>query len=95
MGKPSPKIFSAYSEKVKTFSEYDLDLLKTRFSFPILLIEIKLSDETPAASLMAFQNFLNIPAVQLVKKEGVKKIYKNGKNDVLVMTAHRWLSALP
>lgn len=73
----------------------EVDFLLAEGNRPFLLIETKLSDEAPAATLMAFQNFLNIPAVQLIKKEGVKKIYKNGKNDVLVVTAHRWLSSLP
>lgn len=73
----------------------EVDFLLAEGNRPFLLIETKLSDEAPALNLMAFQNFLNIPAVQLTKKEGVKKIYKNGKNDILVVTAHRWLSSLP
>jgi predicted AAA+ superfamily ATPase len=73
----------------------EVDFLLAEGNRPFLLIETKLSDETPATNLRAFQNFLNIPAVQLIKKEGVNKIYKNGKNDILVVTAHRWLSALP
>ena len=73
----------------------EVDFLLTKNNEPFLLIETKLSDEAPAANLLAFQKFLNIPAVQLIKKEGVKKIYKNENNNVLVVTAHRWLSSLP
>ncbi|MBI5024524.1 MAG: ATP-binding protein [Candidatus Omnitrophica bacterium] len=73
----------------------EVDFLLAEGNRPFLLIETKLSDEAPAANLRAFQNLLNIPAVQLIKKEGVKKVYKNGKNDILVVTAHRWLSSLP
>ena len=73
----------------------EVDFLIADNNKPFLLAETKLSDDTPAASLLVFQKYLEIPAVQLVKKEGVKKIYKNGKNSVLAVTAHRWLSTLP
>lgn len=73
----------------------EVDFLIAENNRPFLLAEAKLSGDQPAANLLAFQNFLNIPAVQLIKKEGVKKVYKNGKNSVLVVTAHRWLSMLP
>ena len=73
----------------------EVDFLIANNNRPFLLAETKLSDDVPAANLSDFQRFLNIPAVQLVKKEGVKKVYKNGKNDILVVTAHRWLSTLP
>ena len=73
----------------------EVDFLLAENNRPFLLVETKLSEESPAINLTAFQDFLNIPAVQLIKKEGVKKIYKNGMNSVLVVTAHRWLSTLP
>ena len=73
----------------------EVDFLIVKNNEPILLVETKLSDDTPSPSLINFQDYLNIPAVQLVKKEGIKKIYKNKKNNILVVTAHRWLSTLP
>ena len=73
----------------------EVDFLIVKNNKPLLLVETKLSDDAPSASLINFQDYLNIPAVQLVKKEGIKKIYKNKKNNILVVTAHRWLSALP
>lgn len=73
----------------------EVDFLIADNNRPFLLIETKLSDDAPAANLLAFQKYLDIPAVQLVKKDGVKKVYKNGKNSVLVVTAHQWLSTLP
>jgi len=73
----------------------EVDFLIADNNHPILMAETKLSDDAPAANLFDFQRILDIPAVQLVKKEGVKKVYKNGKNDILVVTAHRWLSTLP
>ena len=73
----------------------EVDFLIVENNRPFLLVETKLSDEAPAANLLTFQDQLNVPAVQLIRKEGVKKIYRNGKNSVLVVTAHRWLSTLP
>ncbi|MEW5758944.1 MAG: ATP-binding protein [Candidatus Omnitrophota bacterium] len=73
----------------------EVDFLLAKNNHPFLLIETKLSDETSASNLLFFQNFFNIPAVQLVKKEGVKKVFRNGLNNVLVVTAHMWLAALP
>ena len=73
----------------------EVDFLITKNNKPVLMIETKLSDDKPSASLVNFQDILNIPAVQLLKKEGVQKIYKNKNNNILIVTAHRWLSGLP
>lgn len=73
----------------------EVDFLIAEKNRPILLVETKLSDDTPAPNLLAFQKLFNVPAVQLVRKEGVHKIYRNGKNNILVVTAHRWLPGLP
>ena len=73
----------------------EVDFLIADNNRPIIMIETKLSDDALAPNLVDFQQVLEIPAVQLVKKDGVKKVYKNGKNDILVVTAHRWLSTLP
>ncbi len=73
----------------------EVDFLITKNNKPVLMIETKLSDDKPSASLINFQDILNIPAVQLLKKEGVQKIYKNKNNNILIVTAHRWLSGLP
>ena len=73
----------------------EVDFLIANSNKPILLIETKLSDETPARSLVNFQNNLNIPAVQLINKQGVFKYIKNNTNKILIITASRWLSSLP
>lgn len=80
---------------VRNKEKQEVDFLLVKNNKPFLLVETKLSNDAPAASLFTFQDALGIPAVQLVKKEGVKKVYKNGKNNILVITAHRWLSSLP
>ncbi len=73
----------------------EVEFLITKNNKPQLMLEIKLADDKPSASIIKFQNILNIPAVQLVKKDNIKKIYKNKNNNILVVTAHKWLSALP
>jgi len=73
----------------------EVDFLITNNNKPLLMLETKSSDDKPSASIVNFQDILNIPAVQLVRKENIKKIYKNKANNILVVTAHTWLSALP
>jgi len=73
----------------------EVDFLITKNNKPLLILETKSSDDKPSASIINFQDILNIPAVQLVKRDNIKKIYKNKNNNILVITAHRWLSSLP
>lgn len=80
---------------VRNKQKEEVDFLIADRNTPVLLIETKLSDEFPAKPLIKFQNILNVPAVQLVNKDGVFKYVKNGKNTVLIITAHNWLSLLP
>jgi uncharacterized protein len=80
---------------VRNKDKQEVDFLLADKNRPILLVETKVSGEAPVRNLLAFQDLLNIPAVQLVKNEGVKKVFRNGRNQALVVTAHRWLSTLP
>ncbi|MBI3288037.1 MAG: ATP-binding protein [Elusimicrobia bacterium] len=80
---------------VRNKEKQEVDFLLARKNQPFLLVEAKTSSDSPSASLLAFQSVLNVPAVQLVARDGIKKLYKNGNNDTLVVTAHSWLSALP
>jgi len=73
----------------------EVDFLITKNNKPLLMLETKSSDDKPSKSIISFQDILNIPAVQLVKKDNIKKVYKNKNNNILVVTAHRWLSSLP
>jgi len=50
------------------------------------MIETKLNNDRPSPSLIYFQNKLNIPAIQLVNK--------NGGNFIIIITAHRFISSL-
>ncbi|MFH1504783.1 MAG: ATP-binding protein [Candidatus Omnitrophota bacterium] len=80
---------------IRNKEKEEVDFLVADNNKPILLVETKFSDETVSKSLLQFQNNLNIPTVQLVNNENVYKHFKNGNNDILVVTAHQWLSSLP
>ena len=80
---------------VRTKEKEEADFLITENNKPFLLVETKFSEDTCAKSLLQFQNLLNIPAIQLVHKEGVYKFFKNNNKSVLIITAHQWLSSLP
>ena len=80
---------------IRNKEKEEVDFLIANNNTPILLIETKISDDTPAKSLIKFQNILNVPAIQLVNKEGVFKYIKNNRNKILIVTAHQWLSSLP
>ena len=80
---------------VRNKEKEEVDFLITNDHNPFLLVEAKLSDETPSKSLLKFQSALNVPAVQLVNKIGVHKIISNNKERALIITASRWLSTLP
>lgn len=80
---------------VRNKEKEEVDFLIADHNKPLLLVETKLSDDTPGKSLLNFQNVLNIPAVQLVNKEDTFKYIRNEHQKVLVVTAHRWLSSLP
>lgn len=42
-----------------------------------------------------FQNILNIPAVQLVNRDGICKVISNNSSKMLIISADHWLSLLP
>lgn len=73
----------------------EVDFLISDRNEPIILIETKLSDEIPSKNLIKFQNFLQIPAVQLVNKENVFKYKANAKQKILIITSSEWLASLP
>ena len=80
---------------IRNKEKEEVDFLISGNNNPKLLVETKLSNDTPSKSLIYFQKNLNIPAVQLVNKENVFKYFKNGQNKILVITANVWLSTLP
>lgn len=73
----------------------EVDFLIADGDNPFLIAEVKLSDDSISPNLIKFQNVLGVPAVQLVGKQGVFKYKENGKNRILIVSAHNWLSSLP
>lgn len=80
---------------LKTKDGAEVDFLITHNEKPFLMVETKLSDDNASKAMLTFQNKLMIPAVQLVNRDNVFKQFRNGLQDVLIITAHRWLSTLP
>ena len=69
----------------------EVDFLVTRNQNPWFLVESKLSETQPAASLKYFSRRLGVPGIQIVLKEKILK--KAG--DILIVSADRWLGHLP
>lgn len=73
----------------------EVDFAVTHERKPILLLECKLSEDTPSENLKYFQTLLKVPAIQLVCKEGVFKHITAFPKEFLIITAHTWLASLP
>jgi uncharacterized protein len=80
---------------IKDKEKREVDFLVVKDSVPFLLIEAKLTDAQPAKPLMAFQNNLRIPAIQLTSEGNGYRIIPNGENKILIAPAWQWLAELP
>ncbi|MBN1794403.1 MAG: ATP-binding protein [Candidatus Omnitrophica bacterium] len=80
---------------IRNKEKEEVDFLIANNQKPFLLLEAKFSEDSTAKSLLSLQNTLHVPAVQLVNKKGVFKYLKNGKENLLIVSASRWLSSLP
>jgi len=80
---------------IKNKEQQEVDFLIAESNEPLLLVETKLADKEPSTALIKFQNYLNIPAVQLVKAGDTFQLIVNGVNEVLIAPAAQWLSGLP
>ena len=85
--------FSLHYIRNKEKQEVDF-LIADKFQ-PILLVETKFNDVNPTPSLIKFQNILNVPSIQLVNKKEIYRIQSYQQNKILIITASKWLSALP
>jgi predicted AAA+ superfamily ATPase len=80
---------------VRTKDGREVDFLLSDARKPILLVEAKLGDDTPAPNLRRFQAALGVPAIQLVEQaEGFKRL-RNAGHPLLVAPAAWWLPNLP
>lgn len=80
---------------VRNKEKEEVDFLVTEKDEPKLLVEAKRSEDSPSPVLLKFQRRFNVPAVQLVEKKETFRLVPNGKNEILVASAHRWCSGLP
>ncbi len=80
---------------IRNKEKQEVDFLIANNREPFLLIEAKLNDTSPSASLLDFQKLLKIPAVQLTNNTSSHRLITNNDNKVLIAPAHQWLSQLP
>ncbi|MEN8245155.1 MAG: ATP-binding protein [Thermodesulfobacteriota bacterium] len=80
---------------IKNKEQQEVDFLIADSNKPLLLVEAKLKDKEPSPALIKFQNYLNIPAVQLVETGSTFRMKANGSNEVLIIPAAQWLARLP
>jgi hypothetical protein len=80
---------------IKDKEKREVDFLLADSGTPFLLIEAKLSDAQPAKPLLAFQNRLGVPAVQLIDAGDGYRVINNGAHKILIAPARQWLAQLP
>ena len=79
---------------VRNKEQQEVDFLITKEREPVLLVEIKSGDLSVGPPLRKFQNMLGVPAVQLVRRPGVRRVLRNGDQRILVVDAALWLARL-
>ena len=72
----------------------EVDFLITERRKPMLLVETKESETDLAPALARFQDYLHVPAVQLVNRPGISRRFRRGPLEAAVLTASQWLAGL-
>ena len=80
---------------VRDTQKREVDFLVANDREPLFLVECKPADEKPAKSLLALQEELQIPAVQLVRDMEGFRNYQNGVLPIVVSAASHWCAGLP
>lgn len=80
---------------IRTKEKEECDFIVIQKNKPLFLVECKLSDPNVSKSLFKFQDNLKIPALQLVNDTGILRRLSNGTQNILVVSAHNWISGLP
>ena len=81
---------------VRDKEKREVDLVLSQRGRPLCLIECKFSDLSLSPSLIYFQQKLRVPhAIQIVHQTGICKKLQTGGFAQWVISADRWLSALP
>ena len=79
---------------LRTREKREIDFLVTRDGHPFFMVEAKSSETDPSPNIAHFQNLLGIPAIQVVNRTGIARVYKSGRHSTLVVSAARWLAGL-
>jgi predicted AAA+ superfamily ATPase len=80
---------------VRDRQKNEVDFLIIKGKTPFLLIETKLEDTDPPPSLIKMKKLFNIPAILLVNRPNISRKITKHEERILVVSADRWLSALP
>ena len=74
----------------------EVDFVVLRKRMPVCLVECKLSDTSLSPSLLYYQKHFSVPlAIQVVHTSGVCKKLRMERNTQWIISADRWLRALP
>ena len=73
----------------------EVDFFIANKNVPFFMVEAKLGEEEPSKALRSFQNAFHVPAVQVINKPGIYKIFNNRSDKIIVTTAEDWLAGLP
>lgn len=72
----------------------EVDFLMVRDGTPAFMVEVKSGELEPTQALLKFQSMLHVPAVQIVRRPGANRVFRNGADRVLVTEAASWLARL-
>lgn len=80
---------------VRDRQKNEVDFLIRKEKNPFLLIETKLEETDPPASLIKMKKLFNVPAVQLINRPAISRKITRHEERILISSADRWLSSLP
>ena len=80
---------------IRNKEKREVDFLIVDGRTPLLLIETKLSEKQASADLIKFQQYLEVPAVQLINEGEEFRILKKDRQKILIAPAWQWLAQLP
>ena len=87
---------SAELHYVRDKEKREVDFLVVANRKPALLVECKLADTELSPHLLYFQERLDVPvAVQLLSAPGHERELRHGRRTQRIVSADRWLAALP
>jgi predicted AAA+ superfamily ATPase len=76
---------------LRTKDGREVDFLITKDGNPLILLEVKLSDDSPSSALQIFSsNFPSVKKIQIVKELHREKTFPDGLE---IRQAHKWLSS--